>query len=92
MMNDGKGKIIRSSDDFYFYRFTNGYPHTAIISGDFKLIKFLKTKKVELYNIKDDIGENIDISLKEPATVKELEEKLMKYTEQVNPVLAKKYL
>ncbi len=92
LKNGGTGKVIRPSDAFYFYRFGNGYPHSAIISGEYKLIKFYKTKKTELYHIKNDLGEVSDIAEKEPAKVKELENKLMKYMEEVNPVLAKKYL
>jgi arylsulfatase A-like enzyme len=89
--NGGKGKLVRASDDFFFHRYNNGYPHSAIISGDYKLIKFWKTKKVELYNIQKDIGEVTDISKQEPAKAKELEEKLLKYINEVNPELAKRY-
>lgn len=91
MRNNGNGKVVRPSEDFYFHRYNNGYPHTAIISGDYKLIKFWKTKKLELYNLKNDLGEINDISKQEPEKVKQLEEKLMKYMNEVNPALAKRY-
>ena len=91
MKNNGEGKVQRPSDDFYFHRYNNGYPHTAIISGDYKLIKFWKTKKLELYNLKNDLGEINDISKQEPERVKQLEAKLLKYMNEVNPALAKRY-
>ena len=51
--------------------------------GDFKLIKFWKTKKLELYNLKDDIGEINDLRKANPEKVKELESRLMAYLEKV---------
>jgi hypothetical protein len=76
----------------YFHRYNNGYPHSAIISGDYKLIKFWKTKKLELYNIKEDLGEIKELSKLQPELVKQLEVKLLKYMESVNPEITKRYL
>jgi len=91
LRNGGIGSLQRATDDFYFHRYNNGYPHSAIISGDYKLIKFWKTKKIELYNLRNDIGELTDIASREPGKVKELEAKLLRYINQVNPTLAKTY-
>ena len=44
----------------------------AVRSGDYKLMQFLETDKVELYNLKTDISEAHDLSTKEPAKTKEL--------------------
>lgn len=90
--NQGIGKVQRPSNDLYFHRYNNGYPHSAIISGDFKLIKFWKTKKLELYHLNEDLGEIKDLSKQQPELVKELEAKLLKYMESVNPALTKRYL
>ena len=35
--------------------------------GDFKLIHFYRSEKVELYNLKEDIGEQNDLSTERPA-------------------------
>ena len=51
--------------------------------GDYKLIKFWKTKKIELYNLKEDISELNDLSKVQPEKVKELETRLMAYLEKV---------
>ncbi|MEZ4902103.1 MAG: sulfatase-like hydrolase/transferase [Spirosomataceae bacterium] len=91
LKNNGIGSIKRLSNDFYFHRYNNGYPHSAIIEGDFKLIKFWKTKKVELYNIEKDIGEISDLSAQEAKKAKLLEAKLMQYINEVNPALPKLY-
>ncbi|WP_452224022.1 sulfatase [Lacinutrix chionoecetis] len=47
---------------------STGDSKAAVVrSGDFKLIQFLGTDKVELYNLKEDISEEKDLSNKEPA-------------------------
>lgn len=86
-------KFSRKKDELVFHYF--GKPHSSIRVGDYKLIKFWNLKKVELYNLKDDLGELNDLSATEPAKVKELEARLMAYLEGVksealNPVKNKK--
>ncbi len=45
---------------------------SAIRQGDWKLVYDMKTQKLELYNLKDDIGELNDLSAKNPEKVKQL--------------------
>lgn len=46
---------------------STGDSKAAVVrSGDYKLIQFLETKEVELYNLKKDIGEEFNLSEKEP--------------------------
>ena len=61
-----------------------GKSHSAIRSGDYKLIKFWNLKKTELYNLNDDLGEVNDLSEKYPQKVKELEKSLMEYVKEVH--------
>ena len=51
-------------------------PGASIREGDWKLIEFYHWEKVELYNLKDDPGEQQDLSKKDPAKAKELLAKL----------------
>jgi arylsulfatase A-like enzyme len=86
-------KFSRKKDELVFHYF--GKPHSSIRIGDYKLIKFWNLKKVELYNLKDDLGELNDLSASSPEKVKELESRLMVYLEGVksealNPVKNKK--
>jgi arylsulfatase A-like enzyme len=74
-------KLNRKDDELIFHYY--GQPHSAIRLGDYKLIKFWKTKKLELYNLKDDVGEINDLSKVNPEKVKELETRLMAYLEKV---------
>jgi arylsulfatase A len=91
LKNGGKGKVVRRNEAFYFHRYNNSYPHSAIIAGDLKLIHFWKTNKVELYNIADDPGEIRDISVNDPANVKTLDTRLVSYIKQTNPGILKKW-
>lgn len=47
-------------------------PASAIKQGDWKLVYFYGPRKVELYNIKDDIKEQNDLSKSNPEQTKEL--------------------
>jgi hypothetical protein len=75
-------KLNRKDDELIFHYY--GQAHSAIRVGDFKLIKFWKTKKLELYNLKDDIGEINDLSKANPEKAKALESRLMAYLESVH--------
>ena len=51
-------------------------PFGAVRAGDWKLIEYYEDMKVELYNLKDDIGEKNDMALQNPQKANELKEKL----------------
>ena len=51
-------------------------PGASIREGDWKLIEFYHWDKVELYNLKDDPGEQHELSQKNPAKTRELLGKL----------------
>lgn len=52
---------------------STGDSKAAVVrSGDYKLIQFLDTDKIEVYNLKDDISEEHDLSIKDPKKAKEL--------------------
>ncbi len=90
--NGGKGKVARPSDDFYFHRFHNSYPHSAIISGSCKLIHFWKTGVTELYDLSEDPGEIHNIHDREKARAETMKERLFSYIRKTNAGLAVKYL
>jgi arylsulfatase A-like enzyme len=80
----GKGRVRRPEEALYFHRYAGGYPHSAIIDGDYKLIKFWKTGKEELYDLSKDVGEVHDLAAEQPAKLKELDAKLMNYLTRVH--------
>ncbi len=78
------GTVQRLHEALVFHRYSRGYPHSAIRLGDYKLLKFWNTNKLELYNLKEDLGETQDLSAAMPQKAKALEEKLMNYLKEVN--------
>ena len=54
------------------YSNQGGNPGSVIIQGDYKLIDDFETGQMELYNLKNDIGEEINIADKEPEILKNL--------------------
>jgi arylsulfatase A-like enzyme len=44
----------------------------VVRSGDFKLIQYLETKEIELYNLKVDISEENNLAQNEPQKAKQL--------------------
>ena len=54
------------------YSNQGGKPGGSVRQGDYKLIEFYEDGKLELYNLKEDIGEQNDLAEKMPDLTKEL--------------------
>ncbi len=54
-------------------------PYSAVRSRDWKLIHFYEDNRVELYNLKDDIGETNDLAATNADKTKELRDKLTRW-------------
>ena len=63
---------------------TGDYLCSAIRIGDYKLIEYYRDNQVELFDIKNDIGEKKDISKENPSKTKELLEKLQTWKKENN--------
>ena len=60
-----------------------GTPGCSLRAGDYKLIEFFEDGRLELYNVREDIGEEHDLAQDEPERVKELHETLVDWRAQV---------
>ena len=89
--NGRNGEVVRPTESLVFHRYNNGYPHSALIMGDFKLIKFWKTDQVELYNLQEDIGECTDLSEKMPEKAKILYRHLITYLQTTEHEILRAY-
>ena len=65
-------------------------PAGAIRVGDYKLLEFFETGKLELYNLKDDIGEKHDLAAEKPALVKQLHDQLVAWREAIHAPMPQK--
>lgn len=59
------------------------YPQSALRKGKYKLLYFYEDKRVELYNLENDIQEQNDLSRSDPATAAGLKKELLDYLEKV---------
>ena len=78
-----------SRDTFYWHypiekpHFLGGRSAGAIRKGNFKLIEFFDTGKVELYNLADDISEQHNLATELPDKATELQKLLAKWRNEV---------
>ncbi|MBM3858444.1 MAG: sulfatase [Verrucomicrobia bacterium] len=75
------GKQTGRPHDQLFWR--AGEKHAARV-GDWKLVQE-RGNEVELFNLKDDIGEKTDLAAKEPAKLKELQAAYAAWDKQMKP-------
>ena len=93
LFEDPNSKVIRNKDFLIFhlpFRRGSFNPHSAIIKDDLKLIKFLNSNKLLLFNLKDDLNEKNDISKKFPEITFNLNSQLEEYLKEVKALKWKK--
>jgi len=97
----GKGTLNRKAIFWHFPAYLEAYnekqwpwrttPAGAIRQGDWKLIEFFEDGKIELYNLKDDLGEKKDLAGTMPDKAEELHRMLIEWRRSVDaPVPAEK--
>ncbi len=71
---------------WHYPHFSNqeGRPAGGVRLGDYKLIEWYETGKLELFNLKEDISESNDLSFKMPDKTKELHQLLIDWRKKVN--------
>ena len=79
------GPLERESIFWHFphYHGVAQSPGTAMRKGDYKLIEYYDTKSFELYNLKEDISEERELSAKEPEKLAELKTELSAWKESI---------
>ena len=68
---------------YQHYQLGGTTPYSAVRAGDFKLIEYLDDKPLELYNLKNDIGEQHNLVAQMPDKVKELQTRLHDWRKEV---------
>jgi arylsulfatase A-like enzyme len=89
----GKGRFQRNAIFWHFPAYLEPYnekqqpwrttPAGAIRERDFKLIEFFEDNKLELYNLKNDIGEKNNLAQKMPDKTKELHQLLIDWRKSI---------
>lgn len=83
---DGKGEVKRPRDGlvFHFPHYQGDTPHSAIIVGDLKLMKFYEDDRTVLFDLSKDLREQTDVSKKRPENAAKLEKQLTEYLKAVD--------
>ncbi len=88
-----KGKTIKKRPIYWHFPHYSNHgmqsPGGSIRDGDYKLIEYFENGTVQLFDLKNDIGEQNDLSKIEVEKTKELKEKLYKWREDVNAQMMK---
>ncbi|MEE8251669.1 MAG: sulfatase [Gemmatimonadales bacterium] len=92
----GAGDIDRPEEGlvFHFPHYQAGNPQSAILLGDYKLIKYYEGSKTVLFDLSTDLGERHNLATKMPGKAAELEARLDAYLESVDadiPVVNRNY-
>jgi arylsulfatase A-like enzyme len=64
-------------------------PVGSIRAGDFKLLEFFEDGRLELYNLREDLGEKNNLASKLPEKTKELHGKLIAWRQAINAPMPK---
>ena len=97
VLRDPSAKLKRDAIYFHFPGYLEGYstkqwrtsPVGFIHAGDWKLMEFFETGKLELYNVREDIGEKNNLAERMPERAKELHARLQAWRQQVGAAMPK---
>ncbi len=79
------GDLDREAIFWHYPHYGNqgGTPGSSIRAGDYKLIEFFEDNRIELYNLRDDLGENNNIAKTYSEKAEELKNLLWEWREKV---------
>jgi alkaline phosphatase len=85
LLSDPNASLTRQELYWHYPHYHPGGdgPYCAVRSGDWKLIEHLEEQRVELFNLKTDLGEQTDLAVEQPDKAKELLAKLHAWREAV---------
>lgn len=81
LIADGKGEVKRPRDGlvFHFPHYQGDTPHSALIVGDLKLMKFYEDGKLALYDLAKDLREQTDLAKQRPDDTARMHKQLTEY-------------
>ena len=85
LLKDPQAKLARKAVYWHYphYHSCGATPYGAVRAGDWKLIEFYEDMRVELYNLRDDIGESKDLAERAPEKRDQLRRMLHAWRDEV---------
>ncbi|MDB4459054.1 sulfatase-like hydrolase/transferase [bacterium] len=82
MFDGGKGSISRNHPFLIFHQAVSRDAESALIEGNFKLVKDWKRNRLELFNLSKDIGEENNLSEKMPKKTERMHELMVAFFQE----------
>lgn len=79
ILKKAAASLDRDAIYFHYPHYHHSTPASAIRSGDWKLIEFLADHRLELYNLRQDLGERTNLAVKRPKLAKDLQRRLAEW-------------
>jgi arylsulfatase A-like enzyme len=91
LLRGSKEPVKRSREPliFHFPHYQGDTPHSAILSGNIKLIHFYETSENLLFDLNADLAERNDIAAKQPEVATRLAGQLADYLKEVGAEMPK---
>ncbi|TWU37925.1 Arylsulfatase [Novipirellula aureliae] len=82
---NGQSETVKRNNDFLiFHQAVIRKPQTAILKGNYKLVKTWDGNKLELFDLSNDLAEAQDLSNEMPEKTEELHQRMVAYLDKVN--------
>jgi arylsulfatase A len=88
ILRDPKAKLSREALYFHYpHYYHTTTPVSAVRKGDWKLLEYFEDGRVELFNLKNDIGEKTDLASARPEVAKRLAAELRAWRKEVGALM-----
>ena len=90
LANKGQGEVKRPREElvFHFPHYQSGDgPHTALMLGNLKLMKFYETDRLALFDLSQDIQEQNDLAAERSADVEKMHDRMQAYLADIGAKL-----
>ena len=84
LRGSGDSSLDREALYWHYPQYHHTAPQAAIRQGDYKLIEFYETGRLELYNLAEDLGERRNLAAEQPERAAALQEELHAWQESVD--------
>jgi len=84
MFGEGRGEVARNNRFLIFHQAVARPAETALILGDYKLVKTWKSDQLELFDLSKAPDEQLDLSTSRPDKVRELHELMVDFLDDVD--------
>ncbi len=84
LLKDSSAKLDREALHFHYpHYYSTTTPVSAMRSGDWKLLEYYEDNRVELFNLKEDLGETKDLANQHPQRTAQLRKQLQRWRDEV---------